>query len=129
MQQAETAGPAFGFTPVVQTRDRCADGGNQAHTEREVSTSAVRLVAGCDFARVQCERGRPGADRNIGENRVERMTQPGSMKGIFRRLPGGTRLSKQRADSLAKGLADRIKPWLIRDDFHVCLCHHNLPIL
>jgi hypothetical protein len=73
VNQSLAAGAAARLAPVGQPGDGRAGGAEQADAHREGRGAPHAAVA--VRARVQRERRRPGANRDVGKNRMQRMSE------------------------------------------------------
>jgi hypothetical protein len=83
-QSVEKADPAIfggGVLPVGRARHGSADGAHQSDADRHVGGS---IVAGSGVAAQQIEDAgdRPGAERDVSEDGMQRVTQPGPVEEV-----------------------------------------------
>jgi hypothetical protein len=110
MEETNATLSRCGVLPVGDACHRGADGANQSDADRSVGGSVGRAIA----AR-QIERSghRPGSERDIRENGMERMTQPRPVEEITNAPTRGSTGFICGNDGSLEPLGDRLQPRLV----------------
>ena len=122
--QSGATGLAVGFAPVREPGHRGADRAREPHTHRERGRAThPRIALG---RRVQGQRRRPRAERQIGEDRMERVSKPDAMNRVLGTLPGGAGRLVRSTYSFAQWFCDLIDPWIVNNLHQRCGAFHRV---
>ncbi len=116
MGNADSALPLECVAPVGVTGDGRADRPQKAHEDGHVRRRDPAMGPPEEIDDVEEDRERPGPDRNIGEDRVKRMAEPGAVDEGLEIMPGLTEHFVCPRDDFLEGIGDRLEPALPVDE-------------
>ena len=111
--ESGATGLTVGFAPVRESSHRGAERAREpnAHRERRRATHARITICG----RVQRQCRRPCAERQISEDRMERMAKPHAMKRVLGMLPNRASRFVRAAYGFAQWFCDLIDRGIVHD--------------
>ena len=119
--------------PVVQARDRRRAGSDQPNPHRCVGSWRKCFIAGGKFVEIQRRRNRPCAQRHIGYDRMQGMTEPCSMQKIPHFLRDRILLIERYLCGRIQHRFDRLEPFLFVDQvsyaFHTSKSKHGAALV
>ena len=125
MHEAEAFGAAVGLAPIGEAGDGSAHGAGDADPDRKIRRARADAVAGRALGRIEDERGRPGAERQVGQYRMKRVPKPDTMNGVFDLPSRITRGLVRLMHGCAERVRDRLQPGLFSDCIQSCFCFRH----
>src|SRR4029077_5455560 len=110
--KADPALAIDGFIPVRIACNSRSERRQEADENRQVGRRAPCLRALEHIDDVEEDRERPGANRDIGEDRGERMAEPGAVDESLEIMPGFAKQLVTATDELLREISDRLEPAL-----------------
>ena len=83
MKQANVSSGIVGLRPVGGSRDGRCNCAHKADADGKIGCRSAFPAAAQALQRVKRERRSPGADRDVSQYGMERMTEPGAVKKIL----------------------------------------------
>src|SRR5438128_1695358 len=127
MGDAHAALAVDGVTPVGVAGDGAGNGPQQADENRDVGGRDPAVAAFAEIAQVEESGDRPGPNRYVGEDGMERMAQPGAMHERLERSPWIAEQLVAARNNLLEEIGDRLQPALALDEsVHDVIEHRRL---
>ena len=119
--------------PIIQARDRRRAGSDQSNPHRCVCSRRKCFIAGGKFVKIEHRRNRPCAERHIGYDRMQGMTEPRSVQKVPHFLRDRILLIERDLRGRIQRRFDRLEPFLFVDQvsyaFHTSKSKHEAALV
>ena len=116
MADADPALPIDGLVPVGVAGHRGAERGQQTDEDRDVGGRDPTVASSDDVAEVEEDRDGPGADGDVRQDGVERMTEPGAVEKGLEGMAGTAESLVKATDQLLEDVGHGLQPALPVDE-------------
>jgi len=115
VNQTDALGASVDFAPIGEPGHRGTNSTRKTEGQREICRAGVRRVSTGRCLDIEGQCRRPGANRNIREDRVKRVVQPHTMQGVLDCLTDRSGISVRSDDGFAEWFGDAVEFGLVSD--------------